>query len=139
VPGYVGLTPMWRIPHATPTALQFATDCNGYYGGQHRGAYPQAATDATQFFLMTSWDPVTPGSAGQPNQSIAYIKCDGTDEIRLVCGFYGVNPLGGGNRQYYGGQGHAQPSADGTLILFGSNMLQSSGRVDSFVAEVPLT
>ncbi len=62
--------------------------------------------------------------------AIGLQKSDGSDQ-RLLAHHYGVVPM-----SYYQTP-WAQPSPDGKVVIFNSNM-NGSGRYDLFVAEVPL-
>jgi hypothetical protein len=62
-------------------------------------------------------------------QAIGVVRSDGSD-ARLLVHHYSTNP------DYYADP-FAQPSPDGKVVIFNSNML-TSGRYDLFVAEMPL-
>jgi len=62
-------------------------------------------------------------------QGIGVVRSDGSD-ARLLLHHYSVHP------SYYADP-YAQPSPDGRVVIFNSNM-SGSGRYDLFVAEVPL-
>jgi WD40 repeat protein len=62
-------------------------------------------------------------------QAIGVVRSDGSD-ARLLAGHYSVNPG-------YWGDPFAQPSPDGKVVIFDSNM-NGSTRYDLFVVEMPL-
>jgi len=72
---------------------------------------------------------------GSLSLAIGYFRFNDTNltNVRLLCHHYSDAQ---GGLDYFA-QPHATPSPDGKIILFGSNMLVTSGRVDSFVALVP--
>jgi hypothetical protein len=80
--------------------------------------------------VVSIYDP-----CGTLSLAVGYMRFDdlGMTNVRLLCHHY--SDAQGGND--YFAQPHATPSPDGKIILFGSNMLVTSGRVDSFVALVP--
>jgi len=62
-------------------------------------------------------------------QAIGIVRSDGSD-ARLLAHHYSASP------SYYA-DAYAQPSPDGKVVIFNSNM-NGSGRYDLFVTEMPL-
>ena len=104
------------------------------YGVHHAGNWVQSDAELggnlnRQWAFVGSWDrsDITVNAAIQ--QGLGVYRADGSD-TRLIAHTYDVNP------DYYATE-FVMPSPDGKVVIFNSNM-QSSGRYDLFVAEMPL-
>jgi hypothetical protein len=101
-------------------------------GVHHSGNWVQSDADLggdlnRQWSFVSGIDTMWPGVIWM--QGIGVVRSDGSD-ARLLLHHYSVHPT------YYADP-YAQPSPDGKVVIFNSNM-SGSGRYDLFVAEVPL-
>ena len=110
---------------------RFLTNSAGA-GVHHAGNWVQSDAELggnlnRQWSFMSGIDAMWPGVAWM--QAIGVVRSDGSD-ARLLLHHYDLNPI-------YFADPFAQPSPDGKVVIFNSNM-GGSGRYDLFVAEVPL-
>jgi len=110
---------------------QFLSNSAGA-GVHHSGNWVQSDAELggdlnRQWSFMSGIDAMWPGVAWM--QAIGVVRSDGSD-ARLLLHHYDLNPI-------YFADPFAQPSPDGKVVIFNSNM-GGSGRYDLFVAEVPL-
>lgn len=103
----------------------------------HSGAWVQADADLPgasllkQWSFMDAWDDDPRYAASLWHRAIGAVRSDGSD-ARLVAHHYSsVQPP-------YWATPFAQPSPDGKVLIFNSNML-GAARYDLFLVELPLT
>jgi hypothetical protein len=110
----------------------------GYWGQIHNSGFWRNGSGADQWFLMSCWDNSGTWTAGM-RYSLNFVEASGF--TRRVLGHHYSLAVNGqetnpGGTDGYWSQPHATQSPDGKLVMFGSNMLDSS-RIDVFLMEVP--
>jgi hypothetical protein len=99
------------------------------YETNNSGNWIQSSDDDSQWAYLSGVDEKSFNPLYLINRGIGVVRADGSD-ARLLCHHYTHNP------NYYD-NAWGQPSPDGKVVIFNSNM-SGSGRYDLFVAEVPL-
>ena len=139
-----GRTPFWAVDPAAARAHWLISNLGGYYpDSHHSGQWVQSDFELggdlkKQWVLRETYDFsfVGNGSSGVA-EGIALLTIDGLN-FKLVAHHYSVKPpaLAGPNFFYYS-QPRTTISIDGKVIMFDSNM-NNSTRVDVFLIEVPI-
>ena len=99
------------------------------YETNNSGNWIQSPGDDSQWAYISGADDASWSHLLLINHGIGLVRADGSD-ARLLCHHFTRNT------DYYDNP-WAQPSPDGKMVIFNSNM-NGSGRYDLFVAEVPL-
>ena len=99
------------------------------YETNNSGNWIQESDDNSQWAYLSGVDEKSFNPLYLINRGIGVVRADGSD-ARLLCHHYTHNPD-------YWDNAWGQPSPDGKVVIFNSNM-SGSGRYDLFVAEVPL-
>lgn len=88
-----------------------------------------------QWIAGSRYEPPGSPPGGWANHALGFVRLDGSDS-RLICHSYnaGTYPA----TLSYGELPFAQPSPDGRIVVFNSNMEVTGVRSDVFVAEIPL-
>jgi hypothetical protein len=103
-------------------------------GVHHSGAWVQSDADLggnlnKQWSVMSGVENSAFTATALWKQGIGIVRSDGSD-ARLIVHHYSANPT-------YFADPFAQPSPDGKVVIFNSNM-NGTGRYDLFIAEMPL-
>lgn len=99
------------------------------YETNNSGNWIQSSDDDSQWAYISGVDEKSFNHLYLINRGIGVVRADGND-ARLLCHHYTRRPA-------YWDNAWGQPSPDGKVVIFNSNM-GGSGRPDLFVAEVPL-
>jgi hypothetical protein len=99
------------------------------YETNNSGNWIQSQDDDTQWAYISGVDEQPWNSLLLVNRGISLVRADGSD-ARLLCHHYTHKPN-------YFDNAWGQPSPDGKVVIFNSNM-NGSGRYDLFAVEVPL-
>jgi hypothetical protein len=120
----------YQVVNDTLTYTPRILDNSGGYETNNSGNWVQPLDDDTQWAYVSGVDDGEPwNSLLLINRGISLVRADGSD-ARLLCHHYTHKP------DYYD-NAWGQPSSDGKVVVFNSNM-SGSGRYDLFVVEVPL-
>lgn len=139
-----GKTPFWAVDPAAARAHSLISNLGGYYpDSHHSGQWVQSDFELggnlkKQWVLRETYDFSFVGNgASGVAEGIALLTIDGLN-FKLVAHHYSVKPpaLAGPNFFYYS-EPRTTISIDGKLIMFDSNM-NNSTRVDVFLIEVPI-
>lgn len=127
----------WARLYEDGTSSASMPQANGYWGQVHPSGHWVQPPGPSQWFLVSNDRQALSGWTASQLYGLLFIN-SGDASVRVLGHHYSDSDSysTGGTDDYYS-QPHATQSTDGRLVVFGSNMLNTS-RIDAFLMEVPV-